>query len=118
MVKIYEKCQVVARENADVSYYLSEMRLKIEIAVSFILTQLSNIHFLKWHRSYLSAGCRLKIYLTDTYLAILSLSQYLFPYMSKHEKQFIINEKKSALAAWIYSGANDSLRSMLWKLNG
>ncbi len=116
MTKMYELCSVACRTNTSAHCYLSEMFINIQVAVSYARSVLSQINFMFWSRNYLQQGCCLKIHLTNAYLDAVKLAKKLYPYLSHDDKQFIQNEHKSALGAWIYSGTNDSLHSMLAKL--
>ncbi len=118
MIKLYEICHQECSQNNAAAYYLSDIFIKIKVSIALSLDELSKINFSKWSRSYLTIGCLMKVALTEAYIDTVSLAFKLFPYLPHEKKQFILKEKKSALAAWIYSGTNDSLKFMLGKLNG
>lgn len=116
MIKIHDICHAECRGNSAACYALSDMFIKIKVSIAFALDELKKINFGKWQRSYLVKGCMMKIYLTEAYLETITCAIHLFPYLSTETKKIILDEKKSALAAWVYSGTNDSLKQMLGKL--
>lgn len=116
MIRIYDICAKSCRMVPQTYGYITNMHIKAQAAIALALSVLSKINFLNWHRNYLQLGCTLKIHLTDSYLDIIRQSKKLFPYLTENQKKTITSEHKDALGAWIYSGTNDSLHSMLSKL--
>lgn len=117
MKKIYNACHAICSDRHELKFYLQAINLKINVAQAFVLQQLQPVLLTKWSRTYIAIGCKIKIFLTDTYLEVIELARHFHAFLSYQEKHFMLEEKKAAIAAWIYSGTNDSLRSLLEKLD-
>ena len=115
MRKLYTICQMQCKQQRAMRFYLQDMDLKIRAAQAFVTQQLQDVVLTEWSRAYISIGCRIKIFLTDTYLEVLALARNFNVYFCEKERDFVLEEKKAALAAWVYSGTNDSLRFILEK---
>jgi alkylation response protein AidB-like acyl-CoA dehydrogenase len=115
MIKIYDFCHSVSKKSTLTDIYLSEIYLQIFSGFSFLEKICKEIHLDKWKRNYMALACMVKIHLTETYLAVTNIAKKIVDILGV-DKSSVDTEYRNALSAWIYSGTNDSLKSMLAKL--
>lgn len=111
MYKVYKLCsQHSGSENQSI---LGKMQAKIFQSYQLLKLVFNKLNHSLWNRNYISLACLVKTEIVDNYQQVVMLGKEIVSPATPGLWIFLQEELVSSTAAWIYSGPNDVLLSML-----